>query len=155
MKRRAYGRLGFTLMEIMIVVMIIGLLAAIAIPGVTRARQRAQNTRFIADLNVSVRAFEQYAIETGIYPPETAPAVIPDGMNDYLSKMNWVGPNSVGGSWDWDFEQHGFRAGVSSFVGANLADARMVEIDKMIDDGELASGSFRRHDQGYISIIEP
>ncbi len=59
-KRRA----GFTLVEIMIVVAIIALLAAIAVPGFLRARKRSQATRILNDLRLIDSACDQYAIET-------------------------------------------------------------------------------------------
>ncbi|MEY2562383.1 MAG: type pilus assembly protein PilA [Verrucomicrobiota bacterium] len=58
-KRRA----GFTLVEIMIVVAIIALLAAIAVPGFLRARKRSQASRIINDLRLIDSAVDQYAIE--------------------------------------------------------------------------------------------
>ena len=58
-KRRA----GFTLVEIMIVVAIIALLAAIAVPGFLRARKRSQASRIINDLRLIDAAVDQYAIE--------------------------------------------------------------------------------------------
>ena len=58
-KRRA----GFTLVEIMIVVAIIALLAAIAVPGFLRARKRSQASRVINDLRLIDSAVDQYAIE--------------------------------------------------------------------------------------------
>ena len=56
---------GFTLVEIMIVVAIISLLAAIAVPNVLRARKRSQATRILEDLRMIDNAVEHYALETG------------------------------------------------------------------------------------------
>jgi prepilin-type N-terminal cleavage/methylation domain-containing protein len=55
---------GFTLVEIMIVVAIIALLAAIAVPGFLRARKRSQASRILNDLRMIDSALDQYAIET-------------------------------------------------------------------------------------------
>jgi prepilin-type N-terminal cleavage/methylation domain-containing protein len=57
-------RAGFTLVEIMIVVAIIALLAAIAVPNFLRARKRSQATRILEDLRIIDSAIDQYAIET-------------------------------------------------------------------------------------------
>jgi prepilin-type N-terminal cleavage/methylation domain-containing protein len=57
-------RKGFTLVEIMIVVAIIALLAAIAVPGFLRARKRSQASRILNDLRMIDSALDQYAIET-------------------------------------------------------------------------------------------
>jgi prepilin-type N-terminal cleavage/methylation domain-containing protein len=54
---------GFTLVEIMIVVAIIALLAAIAVPGFLRARKRSQASRIVNDLRLIDSAVDQYAIE--------------------------------------------------------------------------------------------
>jgi len=55
---------GFTLVEIMIVVAIIALLAAIAVPNFLRARKRSQASRILEDLRILDSATDQYAIET-------------------------------------------------------------------------------------------
>ena len=60
-KNNRYG--GFTLVEIMIVVAIIALLAAIAVPGFLRARKRSQASRVINDLRLIDSAVDQYAVE--------------------------------------------------------------------------------------------
>ena len=57
------SRGGFTLVEIMIVVAIIALLAAIAVPGFLRARKRSQATTILNDARVIDGAMDQYAIE--------------------------------------------------------------------------------------------
>jgi prepilin-type N-terminal cleavage/methylation domain-containing protein len=57
------NRGGFTLVEIMIVVAIIALLAAIAVPNFLRARKRSQATRILEDLRLIDAAIDQYAID--------------------------------------------------------------------------------------------
>jgi prepilin-type N-terminal cleavage/methylation domain-containing protein len=64
-RMRGRSRAGFTLVEIMIVVAIIGLLAAIGIPNFVRARQTAQANACINNLRVIDEAKQQWALETG------------------------------------------------------------------------------------------
>ena len=66
-------RAGFTLVEIMIVVAIIALLAAIAVPGFLRARKRSQASKIINDLRMIDGAVDQYAIENNKGTGDTVP----------------------------------------------------------------------------------
>ena len=66
---------GFTLVEIMIVVAIIALLAAIAVPGFLRARKRSQASRIINDLRLIDSAVDQYAIENNKASGASVPVV--------------------------------------------------------------------------------
>jgi prepilin-type N-terminal cleavage/methylation domain-containing protein len=56
-------RQGFTLVEIMIVVAIIALLAAIAVPNFLRARKRSEASKILEDLRQLDNATDEYAME--------------------------------------------------------------------------------------------
>jgi prepilin-type N-terminal cleavage/methylation domain-containing protein len=64
MKISTSKKSGFTLVEIMIVVAIIGLLAAIAIPNFVRARTTSQQNACINNLRQMDGAVQQWALET-------------------------------------------------------------------------------------------
>ena len=74
-------RRAFTLVEIMIVIAIIALLAALALPGLLRARKRAQGVSIINDLRQIDSATDQYALEFNV-PGNTT--VVPDAWRLYV-----------------------------------------------------------------------
>ena len=87
---------GFTLVEIMIVVAIIALLAAIAVPGFLRARKRSQASRIINDLRLIDSAVDQYAIETNKKSGDSVPVTewtkyLKVGTNLYVTGKDILG----------------------------------------------------------------
>jgi prepilin-type N-terminal cleavage/methylation domain-containing protein len=64
MKNRA-----FTLIELLIVVAIIAILAAIAVPNFLEAQTRSKVSRFMADLRSTATAQESYFVDNNRYPP--------------------------------------------------------------------------------------
>jgi prepilin-type N-terminal cleavage/methylation domain-containing protein len=94
-KFRGHPKAGFTLVEIMIVVAIIGLLAAIGIPNFVRARETAQTDACINNLRVIDEAKQQWALETGQLPDATP---VSNDIVPYLGRSGAVMPTCPIGS---------------------------------------------------------
>jgi prepilin-type N-terminal cleavage/methylation domain-containing protein len=120
LKKLAKKHAGFTLVEIMIVVAIIALLAAIAVPGFLRARKRSQASKVLNDLRLISSAMDQYAIEASKKTGD--PIEIADWTN-YLKKdtnLYATGRDLFGE--DYGTQQVDSLPHVSSITKANLSD---------------------------------
>lgn len=89
---RAPSRTAFTLLELLIVLAILGLLAALVVPRLGGKVQEAQVKTTIVDINSLSVTLEQFAIDVGRYPTsdEGLAALItrPSGVTEAL----WKGP---------------------------------------------------------------
>ena len=151
--RQRTRRGGMTLVEVVVVLLVIGLLAAAGLPAYLRARRYVRCSRFANDIRVATDAFQQYNLDQGDYPPDRWPGQIPPGMAGYLEGLDFRAPTVLGGQWDWDNGQFGYRAGVSVYQ-PEVSREEMRVADRILDDGNLGTGLFRQRSQGYIYIIE-
>jgi general secretion pathway protein G len=74
---------GFTLVELLIVVAIIGIIAAIAIPGLTSAIQRARQKRTMVELRTVATAVSSYATDFAYVPK--IPTGVVEELTPYLT----------------------------------------------------------------------
>jgi general secretion pathway protein G len=68
MKSRRYNQDGFTLIEIMVVILILGLLATIVVQSLRGAADKAKTTKAQADLAEIKTALDRYYLDNGFYP---------------------------------------------------------------------------------------
>ena len=76
-------RRAFTLIEILIVVVILGVLAAIVIPQFTDVTGESQRTAFVNSAQIFVAAAKRYELDYGEYP-DAGHGKLPDGFGDYI-----------------------------------------------------------------------
>ena len=78
---------GFTLVEIMIVVVIIGLLAAMAVPAFQKVRQSSQDKTVLNNARQLASAADQYYLEKGVSTVAQTDLV---GYDKYVKSLNTV-----------------------------------------------------------------
>ena len=153
-------RRGFTLVEIMVAVTILGILIAIAVPTYRRFQRKSQNTTFVNNLRLFTQAFETFAMKYGNWPAETAAGVIPvdaagHTMSGEFRDGDWLA-GALGGQWKWNLASGSTthpKASIS-IVGVNVDVAQITAIDTMLDDGNLTTGTFKGSGTTYTYTVQ-
>jgi prepilin-type N-terminal cleavage/methylation domain-containing protein len=77
-------RRGYTIIELLMVMIVIGILATLAVMRYIDLRQHAEVASIVSDLNnVRLGAYNYWA-DKNAFPPEAAPGVMPAGMEPYM-----------------------------------------------------------------------
>lgn len=99
-------RSGFTFIELLMVVTIIGILAAIAIPKFRTVKRRATATQMAGDFDVVRHAAMSFYVDSGYFPAEAEAGATPQGLKSYLpTNFTFQRPD-----WTIDYENWGSHA---------------------------------------------
>ncbi len=66
MKQRKQN--GFTLLEIMVVVVILGILASVVVPNLLGNKEKADQQKAVSDISALEQAFDMYKLDNSVYP---------------------------------------------------------------------------------------
>src|ERR1041385_6236773 len=87
---------GFTLLELLIVIVIIGILALLIIPNITSAPKKARDTGRKTDLRAIQKALEEYFVSNNIYPASATWQTDLTAGNPPILKTIPVDPKNTG-----------------------------------------------------------
>jgi general secretion pathway protein G len=151
---------AFTLLEILVVVVILGILAAIVSVAFADSAESARRTAFIGDVRVFRDAAFVFYAEQRHYPEDSGSGEVPAGFEDYIDADKWTDLTPLGGVWDFERDSFGITSGFgvdfANGDGMDRDDDYMTLVDEVCDNGDLASGSFRKIADGrYYEIIVP
>jgi len=88
---------GFTLIEVLLVVVILGILAAIVVPSYSGFSGDAEKNAFLADVRSFVSAAEYYRNKTGELLADAASGSVPAGWESYIESNKWTRNTPIGG----------------------------------------------------------
>jgi prepilin-type N-terminal cleavage/methylation domain-containing protein len=165
-------RRGFTLVEIMVAVTILGILIAIAVPTYRHFQRKAEDTTFINNLRIFTQAFETYAMQNGSWPPPANAGEVPIGMGSEsgssgtggIREADWT-TGALGGKWKWDgWIGHGSKPTIQpwgsvsaaiSIVGVTVDQSQMDDIAAIINAGNTSSSrSFQGSGTTYTYLMQ-
>lgn len=158
MARRSPQHAAFTLVEILIVVVILGVLAAIVVTGYGDITTDTRKSTFVTNLKSYADAAAIYTTRTGEYVEDTSSGVCPADFDDLIDCNEFERPTPIGGVWDFEYLDNGVTSAVGVHFdgsGDTQDDDYMATIDDLLDDGDLATGAFRKlADNRFYYIIE-
>ncbi|RNC82575.1 MAG: type II secretion system protein [Phycisphaera sp.] len=147
-------RSAFTLVEILIVVVILGILAAVVIPSFANATEPTRQAAFVTNMQDFAEAAQLHRIRNGEFPPDSNSGELPDGFEELIDPRDWIGTTPIGGVWDTEDVGDDYGVGIHfDGTGETRDEEYMTQIDEIFDDGDLAAGLFQSAGEGRYYLI--
>jgi prepilin-type N-terminal cleavage/methylation domain-containing protein len=145
MKKRRASRRGFTIVELLVTMTVIGLLTQIAIPRYGEMKLRATAASILGDVHaIRIAAFSHYT-DSGDFPPNAGAGRVPPLLRDNLpTGFSFRKP-------DYSYDWHVWTE--VSGRGRNRTRERFVGITVSAADTKLIAQLVRSAGAGYIPII--
>ncbi len=151
-------RSAFTLVEVLVVVIVLGILAAMVVPKVVTAEEESAVAATAADIKTIESALQMYYASNNAYPRDVNRTQYPRELIPYFKNGNpFEKLAPLGGKYDyegppnWNPVQISMRT-ESTRVGHTEADA--IALDEYMDDGNLRTGVIRRDGNRTFYIVD-
>lgn len=142
-----WTRGAFSLVEILVVVIVIAILAAIIVPNTVKAGDTARIAATAEDMNNIAEGVERYRNSSGRWPRDVTSAVLPPELESIFGKANPFDKAApVGGVYDYEgpTASRGPRLSIRPGPANPLGSVSMLqELDEFMDDGDLSTGRCR------------
>lgn len=145
--RSRHNRVGFTLIDLMITITILGIIAVEVIPTFKNAQVTASATSAGTSMVAIAKAARHYKVINGEWPEDKNRRVIPPELMQYFPYIDFENA-PLGGVWDYeDWRGQSYTAG-GDLIGIAVSivegdPSQYIHVDRAIDDGDLESGSVR------------
>ncbi|HCT43610.1 MAG TPA: hypothetical protein DF699_00185 [Phycisphaerales bacterium] len=152
----SHMRQAFTLIEVIIVIVVIGILAAAVIPKAINAQQETALAATVADLKAIENAVSLYYSEYGAYPRDVNRREVVDVLDPYFKSENPFSKTApIGGIYDYEGPPNWSPVQISirSENSSNHSEDKAIELDAYMDNGDLSSGTVRRSGNRTYYII--
>lgn len=114
------ARAGFTLVEMLIVAIVLGLLAGIAIPSLKKAIYKADAARIMADMSAVRFAVAEFMEDNGRYPNPAASGQMPPELQPYLGNMDFSYKDLTYSLWSGSRTEFNVQYTTGHGIGAEL-----------------------------------
>ena len=156
MNKRRQPHTGFTLLEMVVVILVLGILAGVAAPKFTSLSKDSQAATILQNVNVIFDAVEMFAAEHGRLPDDADAGEIPTELEPYLrstkiftestsycSTFEWDGPNGPTTSFGVALTVTGGATGMQLYM----------KLEEIADDGTAVAGWIRAGGGGSVKFM--
>jgi len=148
---------GFSLIELLVVVVLLGLMGAVAVPQFAGTKQEMMQSAFVNDVYALTDAIQLYQLDHDAYLPNTKAGELPEPLRPYIPFHRWEYGTPIGGAWDYEANK---SLGFKSAIGVRFSQLPrpsvgfMEQIDARTDDGDLHTGWFTEINKDrYYSVV--